>query len=486
MTSLTVGAGGTLQAAVDPTFAIGATNPTAIFDTTVHAGQSGPDGKATFADGAQIGVSLDALQTAQSATYVFVQTSGAPGALSIGNLPTATLKNSPFLYTATASADAADLVRDAHPEDPAAAGPERQRRGRLRLGVPGARAQRRRRRRDHRARPPSTASCRSTTSCCPTRASARSSRWKRRPRRSPSLTEQTPDAGTRIAGTSAWLQEVNQTIKRNDGETLGSTAKMFGLVGGYEKMGAAGGALGVTVAYLNIGDQGTAEPVERADDRATSPRSAPTTAAPGATCASRCAAAAATPGSTRTAMFVTTGVSETSNGDWNGYFADAHAGAPYEVHLGRFYLRPEASFDYLYLNENAHSLTRRRPRLRPGDRPAHQRPRDRVAAILTFGTQYGHDTWFRPEIFGGYRQVFVRQHRQHHGGASPAGGLPFTLSPGDVNGGWVVAGLLAESRHAALLRRHRGRGRPEEQRAALRRLPVRPGDVLSAVRAAPA
>ena len=42
VTSLTIGAGGTLQAAIDPTFAVGASNPTAIFDTTVHAGQTGP------------------------------------------------------------------------------------------------------------------------------------------------------------------------------------------------------------------------------------------------------------------------------------------------------------------------------------------------------------------------------------------------------------------------------------------------------------
>ena len=103
VTSLTVGAGGTLEAAVDPTFAIGASNPTAIFDTTVHAGQTGPDGIATFAAGAQIGVSLDALQTAPSATYVFVQTSGARRAQR-RQLPSAQLANSPFLYTATAVA----------------------------------------------------------------------------------------------------------------------------------------------------------------------------------------------------------------------------------------------------------------------------------------------------------------------------------------------------------------------------------------------
>src|SRR6185437_16078257 len=96
VTSLVVGAGGT--------------NPTPIFDTTVHAGQAGPDGTATLAAGAKIGISLDALQTAQSATYTFIQTSG-PGQLNVAQLPSAQLANSPFLYktTASLSANGADL-----------------------------------------------------------------------------------------------------------------------------------------------------------------------------------------------------------------------------------------------------------------------------------------------------------------------------------------------------------------------------------------
>ncbi len=109
VTTLAVGAGGELTARVDPTFAIGASNTTAIFDTTVHAGQTGPDGTATFADGAQIGVSLDSIQTAQSAKYIFVETSGAAGSLTVGNIGQALLQNAPFLYTATSSSDAANL-----------------------------------------------------------------------------------------------------------------------------------------------------------------------------------------------------------------------------------------------------------------------------------------------------------------------------------------------------------------------------------------
>jgi hypothetical protein len=438
VTSLTVGAGGTIQAAVDPTFAIGASNPTAIFDTTVHAGQSGPDGTATLATGAQIGVSLDALQTAPSATYVFIQTSGAPGALNIGQLPTAQLSNSPFLYTATASVQGGDLdvtlalksakelglnasgtaafdaVFQALEHNSAIAGaiiaPTTQY-GFLQL----------------------------YNQLLPDQGIGTFESLEAATQKIANLTEQTPDAGTRVAGGSAWLQEVNQTIKRNDGDTLGSTAKLFGLVGGYEKMGAAGGALGVSVAYLNIADEGTAEPVNAHTISNIAEVGAYYRRAWGDLRFSvRGGAGYAWFNEDR--MFVTTGVAQTSTGRWNGYFADAHAGAQWEGHIGRFYVRPEASFDYLYLNEDAHSLSGAGPGF---DLSFGQRQSERGVAsgIITFGTQYGHDTWFRPEIYGGYRQVVFGQIADTVAQFTGTGGLPFIMSSGDVNGGWVVAGF---------------------------------------------
>jgi hypothetical protein len=251
------------------------------------------------------------------------------------------------------------------------------------------------------------------------------------------LAAQTPDAGTRVAGTSAWLQEVNETLKRNDGDTLGETDKMFGLVGGYEKSGAAGGALGVTAAYLNIGGQGTASPVtgelvtNLAEIGAYYRR-----AWGGLRFSLRGAGGYAWFDEHRD--FTTTGVAETSTGRWNGYFADAHAGLAYEFHISRFYIRPEFSADYLSLNEAAHADSGAGPGF---DVSIDQRNSDRMtgAALVTIGTQYGHDAWFRPEIFGGYRQVFFGNIASTT--AAFTGGSPFTLSPGDVNGGWIVAGF---------------------------------------------
>ena len=438
VTSLTIGAGGTLEAAVDPTFAIGASNPTAIFDTTVHAGQSGPDGVATLATGAAIGVSLDALQTAPSATYVFIQTSGAPGALNIGQLPTAQLANSPFLYTATAAVNGGDL-------DVTLALKSAKQLGLNPSGTAAFNAVFQAL--EHNSAIANAIIAPTTqlgflqlyNQLLPDQGIGTFESLEAATEKIADLTGQTPDAGTRIAGSSAWLQEVNSTIKRNDGATLGSTDKMFGLIGGYEKMGAAGGALGVSVAYLNVADQGVAEPVNaHTIDNIAEVGAYYRRAWGGLRLSVRGGAGYAWFNENR--MFVTTGVSETSTGNWNGYFADAHAGAQWEGHLGRFYVRPEASFDYLYLNENAHSLGGAGPGF---DVSIDQRQSERGVAsgIITFGTQYGHDTWFRPEIYGGYRQVVFGDIASTTATFTGTGALPFIMSPGDVNGGWVVAGF---------------------------------------------
>lgn len=436
VTTLNVGAGGTLEAAVDPSFAVGASNPTAIFDTTVHAGQSGPDGSATFAKGAQIGVSLDALQTAPSATYVFVQTSGAPGSLNVASLPTAALVNSPFLYAASVSATASDLDVTLSLKTPQELG----------LNTSGQAAFNSIFQALEHDPAVADAIIAPTTKygflklynqLLPEQGIGTFESLEAAAQKIANLTEQTPDAGTRIAGSSAWLQEVNETIKRNDAAALGSTARMFGLVGGYEKMGAAGGALGVSVAYLNVADQGADEPVNARTISNIAEVGAYYRRAWGDLLFSvRGGGGYAWINEDR--AFVTTGVNQTSSGAWNGFFGDAHAGLEYEQHIGRFYIRPELSADYLYFNEDAHRLDGAGPGL---NLSIGQRTSERMTAsgVVTVGAQYGHDVWFRPEIFGGYRQVAF-------GGiadtvAQFSGGLPFILSPGDVNGGWIVAGF---------------------------------------------
>src|SRR6202034_4485993 len=94
VTTLHVGAGGTLEAEVDSSDAIGAggVGGTPVFKAT---------GAVNFDKGAEIGISLDNLQIAPKATYVFVQ-AGA-GNLTLGAPASSMLITSPFLYSAAAS-----------------------------------------------------------------------------------------------------------------------------------------------------------------------------------------------------------------------------------------------------------------------------------------------------------------------------------------------------------------------------------------------
>ena len=438
ITSLKVGAGGILEAAVDPSFAIGAGGAsagTAIFNTTVGAGQTGVDGTASFAKGAQIGVSLGALQTAQSATYVFVETNGA-GSLTLGAPASSMLTTAPYLYSASAAVSGGNLDVTLTLKTPQQLG----------LGASGASAFDAVLAALENNSGIADAIISPTTKygflqlynqMLPDQGIGTFESLEAATEKIANLTEQTPDSGARIAGGSAWLQEVNTTIKRQDGDTLGTTDKLFGLVGGYERMGPGGGAIGVTIAYMNTGNQGTFDPVDGALVSNIAEVGAYYRRAWGDLRFSvRGAGGYAWYNERR--EFVTTGVTDIAYADWNGYFADGHVGAEYEQHIGNYYIRPELSFDYLYLNQNGYTESGAGPGF---DLTVAQQMSQRgtVAALVNVGTQYGHDAWFRPEIFGGYRQVVFGTIGNTV--ATFAGGNPFSLAPGDVNGGWIVAGF---------------------------------------------
>jgi len=436
VTSLIVGAGGTLEATVDPTYAIGAgAAPTAVFDTTVGAGESGANGTAMFAKGAQIGISLDTLQTAQSATYVFVQTA-APGDLILGGSASSMLTTSPYLYNASASVSGGNLDVTLSLKTPQQLG----------LSASGGQAfdavlaalQKNAGIADAIVAPTTKYGfLQLYNQMLPDQGIGTFESLEAATEKIGNLTEQTPDAGARVAGGSAWLQEVNETIKREDGDTLGTTDKTFGLVAGYERMGPGGGAIGLTLAYMNISNQGTYDPVDGDLVSNIAEVGAYYRRAWGDLRFSvRGAGGYAWFNERR--EFVTTGVTDIAYADWNGYFADGHVGAEYEQHIGNYYIRPELSFDYLYLNQdgytesgggNGFDLAVARQISQRGT----------TSALVSFGTQYGHDAWFRPEIFGGFREVVFGTIGDTV--ASFSGGNPFSLAPGDVNGGWVVAGF---------------------------------------------
>ncbi|MGA0603759.1 autotransporter outer membrane beta-barrel domain-containing protein [Caulobacter sp. KR2-114] len=252
------------------------------------------------------------------------------------------------------------------------------------------------------------------------------------------LTAQTPDAGTRVAGSSLWLQEVNERVKRGSGATLGSQSQLFGVVGGWEHMGAGGGALGVTFSYLNIQDRDSAAAVgEHTVGSLLELGGYYRRAIGGLRISARGAGGYAFFNEDR--QLVYTGVQRRALSNWGGYFADAHVGAAYEVHLGRFYARPELSADYLYLRENGHTETGGGDGF---DLAISARSSHRLSgeAIVTLGTQFGRTTWLRPEIRGGYRRIFSGDMGDTTARFTSSS-TPFTLTGAPDTGGWFTVGF---------------------------------------------
>jgi hypothetical protein len=428
--SLYVGAGGVLESQIDPKMAVGGATPSPIFDTTAQGGT------ATFANGAQIGVTLTGLQAPSAATYVFVHT-GGPGDLSVGTLDNTLLADAPFIYQAVVSQNGGDLNVDITRKTSA------------QLGFNASEAA---------AYDAIYAALLTDTAAGSavvqqtTEAGFKSLYDQLVPDQSigvfealeattqhiSSFTDQPPDNTVHWAGTSLWLQEVNQRVERQTAATLGTHDKVFGLVGGLERSGAAGGGLGVTFAYLNIEDESVAAPVGgglvsnlleagvyyRREWK-------------GLRFAARGAGGFAWFDDHN--QFLTTGLSEEATSHWSGFFGDAHADLAYELKLRRYYLRPELSIDYLYLSQNAHNYG---PGTQVVNLSVDKQSDSRLsgAAIIAFGAQYGEGNWFRPEIFGGYREVFSAIFDNTVGAFS--GGGPFSLPPGDTKGGWITVGFV--------------------------------------------
>ncbi len=251
------------------------------------------------------------------------------------------------------------------------------------------------------------------------------------------LTATTPDAGTRVAGSSLWLQEVNDRVRRTGIETQGSYSKLLGIIGGYERMGPAGGAVGVTLAYYDAEEAENAQQIggntvaSMVEGGAYYRR-----AVGGLTFAARGAGGYAWFSSER--RLVATGVTEQANSSWGGYFVDGQTSLSYEQRFGRFYARPELSADYLRLHESGHDET-------GGDAGFDLNIQDRTStrlsgqAVLVLGTQFGKAQWLRTEVRGGYREVFSGDVGDTV--ANFSGGNAFSLSPDNDTGGWATFGF---------------------------------------------
>jgi hypothetical protein len=64
-------------------------------------------------------------------------------------------------------------------------------------------------------------------------------------------------------------------------------------------------------------------------------------------------------------------------------------------------------------------------------------------ALMTLGAQFGHDAWFRPELFAGYREVFFGNIANTVG--SFAAGDSFDLASDEGKGGWLTTGFALKA-----------------------------------------
>ena len=432
--SVNVGANGTLLVAADP-----ANNTNTHFITS---------GASTFAQGAKLGITLLSIPSSATSTYTILETTGA-GTLSTGTFGTGVVTDAPFLFSATAAATPTSIQVTVAEKSQADLGFNNAEEA----GLPAVLAA-----------APANAAVQSAILSQVTQAGLRAVYDQLLPSQGQGLFEAldaaaqaegalvgvAPEASSRVAGTSLWLQEVNERIDQSTtSQTLGSFSKLFGVVGGYEHAGPGGGAVGLSLAYFNATQQENADRIGTGVTASILEAGAYYRRTMGRFTFSGRAAigyawfadnrifATITPG-TGTNANSATGTELRAHSNWGGLLYDAHFQGTYEQPFGHFYARPELSADFLELDEGAHSDSGGGNAfdLNVAARNSH---RLSGQAILVLGRQWGQATWLRTELRGGYREVFSETVGLTT--ASFNGGNPFTLAPGNDGGGWYTAGF---------------------------------------------
>jgi hypothetical protein len=434
--SINVGANGVLVVAADPAHGVNT--------------QFITSGASTFAQGAQIGVTLLSIPASLTQTYTVLQTTGS-GTLSAGTFGGAALSNAPWLYTALAN-----YVPAAAPGDPSEIELTVTRKSAAQIGFNAAEASAL----DAvLAAAPANTVIQTALLTQNTESGLKSVYDQLLPSQGQGLfdaldaaaqaigamTSTAPEAASRVAGTSLWLQEINERVDRTGLQTEGSNAKLLGIVGGYELMGPGGGALGLTLAYFNASEQDKALQIGAGVVASMVEAGAYYRRSIGHfTVSARAAVGYASFSDNR--VFVTsttinnstTGAELAASSNWDGLFYDGHFSAAFEQPLGRFYARPEFSADFLQLDETAHNDSGGGDAF---DLNVASRDSSRLSgqAILVVGRGWGQASWLRTELRGGYREILSGSVGDTV--ASFNGGNPFTLAPENDKGGWLTAGF---------------------------------------------
>ncbi|HEY1449051.1 MAG TPA: autotransporter outer membrane beta-barrel domain-containing protein [Caulobacteraceae bacterium] len=434
-TTITIGATGVLEIAADP-----ANNRNTQFITS---------GATTIAAGGQIGLTLTSLQSNAIQTYTVIL--GAPGSISAPALGPTSIGNEPFFYSAVATFVPQDPAGDAEVQLVV------RRKTTAELGFNAAEAS---------ALDAILADTNSPAAANSgiahsllaqtTEENLKSVYDQLLPNQNQgifealdsavekisAMTGTPPNNANHVGGTSLWLQEVNERVHRDTGDTLGSTAQALGLVGGYERMGVAGGAVGVTLAYFNAQESTTAAQLGAHDVASLIEASLYYRRSVGnLTFSARGGGGYGWFSQDR--RFVSGAVFEEAQADWTGDFIDAHAGLAYEVKLfGPYYARPEVSVDYLRLHQSGYQEHGTDAAFNLAVAPSDDTQAS-AQALMVLGRQWGRASWFRTELRLGYREVFDGS--VGNTTANFIDGTPFTLAGDPEKGGWATVGFSLKS-----------------------------------------
>jgi len=237
--------------------------------------------------------------------------------------------------------------------------------------------------------------------------------------------------------TSAWVQEINFYADKDKTDSYGFRSEGFGVAGGVEK-GTSVGAFGVTAAF-------TSSDIEDPEAEAEEILSANLLElglywrAQGQYWTTWARAAGGYASFSADRSLVADGVYLNNTSDWHGWTAAAAGGASYERNYGRLNVRPEVYAEFFHLSEGA------RTESGGGDgfdldidsRDSHIFS---AVAAMNVGYGFGRDGWIRPELRIGYRQNLSVDAGETIARFA-SGGPDFTLSPDAVEGGGLILGF---------------------------------------------
>ncbi len=238
----------------------------------------------------------------------------------------------------------------------------------------------------------------------------------------------------RVGPNGAWAQEIFFNLRQDRDQAQGAESQGFGITGGFEGLGADGGALGLTASFVTADFEDTnAVAGEQVSFSMFEIGAYLRRQYRGVRFDARAAGGVVLFDSDRRFVSATDNLALISEADWTGYSASGHFGVSYE-YGDRVYVRPYASLDAIYLREGDYAESGGGTGF---DLEVDSRSSTLVSAAggLTAGARFGRETWFGPELTVGYRSRIAGEPGTTTARFRNGSGTPFRLSAEDAAGG---------------------------------------------------